>query len=166
TLRSEAGHGSVFRVDVPVVAALPASASPPEPPKPPVTVLADLRVLVVDNEPAILEGMRLLLSGWGCEVWVAADLDGAQEAIRTHKSAPDVIIADYHLDEGDGLDLIRILRWKTEVTTPAILVTADRTPTVRDAAAEMHVHVLNKPLKPAALRALLTQWRATRLAAE
>jgi hypothetical protein len=28
------------------------------------------------------------------------------------------------------------------------------------------VHILNKPLKPAALRALLTQWRATRAAAE
>ena len=31
---------------------------------------------------------------------------------------------------------------------------------------QMHVHVLNKPVKPAALRALLTQWRATRVAAE
>ena len=95
------------------------------------TVLSHLHVLVVDNEPAILEGMRLLLSGWGCEVWTASNLQGAQEIIRTHKAAPDVIIADYHLDDGDGLDLIRVLRWKTEVATPAILVTADRTPTVR-----------------------------------
>ena len=166
TLRSEAGRGSVFRVDVPVVAALPASASPLEPPKSPVTVLSHLHVLVVDNEPAILEGMRLLLSGWGCEVWTASNLQGAQEIIRTHKAAPDVIIADYHLDDGDGLDLIRVLRWKTEVATPAILVTADRTPTVRDSATHMNVHVLNKPVKPAALRALLTQWRATRVAAE
>jgi hypothetical protein len=47
-----------------------------------------------------------------------------------------------------------------------MLVTADRTPTVRDAAAAMNIHVLNKPLKPAALRALLTQWRATKVAAE
>ena len=130
------------------------------------TVLSHLHVLVVDNEPAILEGMRLLLSGWGCEVWTASNLQGAQEIIRTHKAAPDVIIADYHLDDGDGLDLIRVLRWKTEVATPAILVTADRTPTVRDAATHMNVHVLNKPVKPAALRALLTQWRATRVAAE
>ena len=63
----------------------------------------------IDNEPAILEGMRLLLTGWGCDVWIASDLDGAQELIRTHKAAPEVIIADYHLDEGDGLDLIRVL---------------------------------------------------------
>ena len=77
-----------------------------------------------------------------------------------------MIIADYHLDEGDGLDVIRSLRWRTQAATPAILVTADRTPTVRDTAAAMHVHVLNKPVKPAALRALLTQWRASRVAAE
>ena len=37
---------------------------------------------------------------------------------------------------------------------------------VRDAAAAMSVHLLNKPVKPAALRALLTQWRASRVAAE
>jgi CheY-like chemotaxis protein len=156
----------VFRVDVPVVAALPATAEQPAPPQPPVTVLAGLHVIVIDNEPAILEGMRLLLAGWGCDVWTASDLESAQQALRSHKVQPDVIIADYHLDEGDGLDLIKALRWKTQVNTPAILVTADRTPTVRDAAAAMNVHVLNKPVKPAALRALLTQWRASRVAAE
>ena len=166
TLKSEAGRGSVFRVDVPVVAALPETVAHPEPPQTPVTPLSGLRVLVVDNEPAILEGMRLLLAGWGCDVWTAPDLEGAQQHLRSRKAPPEVIIADYHLDEGDGLDLIKALRWKTQVDTPAILVTADRTPVVRDAAAAMHVHVLNKPVKPAALRALLTQWRATKVAAE
>ncbi|MCB8822758.1 PAS domain-containing hybrid sensor histidine kinase/response regulator [Microvirga rosea] len=166
TLKSEAGRGSVFRVEVPVVAALPASHAAPEAPATPVTALSKLSVLVIDNEPAILEGMRLLLTNWGCDVWTASDLDTAQSVIKAHRANPDVIIADYHLDEGDGLDLIKALRWKTQVDTPAVLVTADRTPVVRDAAAAMHVHVLNKPVKPAALRALLTQWRATRVAAE
>jgi Na+/proline symporter/signal transduction histidine kinase/ActR/RegA family two-component response regulator len=166
TLKSEPGRGSVFRVDVPVVAALPATAEMPQPPQTPVTVLAGLHLLVVDNEPAILEGMRLLLAGWGCDVWTASDLEGAQQILRSHRMSPDVIIADYHLDEGDGLDLIRTLRWKTQANTPAVLVTADRTPAVRDAAAAMSVHILNKPVKPAALRALLTQWRASRVAAE
>ena len=99
TLNSEAGRGSVFRVEVPVVAALPATAAAPELPKPPATVLSGLRVLVIDNEPAILEGMRLLLSGWGCEVWIASDLETAHQALRTHKALPEVIVADYHLDE-------------------------------------------------------------------
>jgi len=166
TLKSEVGRGSVFRVEVPVVAALPETVAVPEPPKAPTTVLSGLHVLVIDNEPAILEGMRLLLSGWGCDIWTASDLETAHQVLRSHKALPDVIIADYHLDDTDGLELIKALRWKTQVDTPAVLVTADRTPAVRDAAAAMHVHVLNKPLKPAALRALLTQWRATRVAAE
>jgi CheY-like chemotaxis protein len=123
-------------------------------------------VLVVDNEPTILEGMRLLLANWGCEIWTASDLESAQQMLKIHKLGPEVIIADYHLDDSDGLDLIKVLRWKTQVDTPAVLVTADRTPAVRDAATAMQVHVLNKPVKPAALRALLTQWRATRVAAE
>jgi CheY-like chemotaxis protein len=166
TLNSEVGRGSVFRVEVPVVAALPATAATPEPPKTAATVLSGLRVLVIDNEPAILEGMRLLLSGWGCDTWTASDLETSHQALRTHKALPEVIIADYHLDDTDGLELIKALRWKTQVDTPAVLVTADRTPVVRDAAAAMNIHVLNKPLKPAALRALLTQWRATKVAAE
>jgi len=166
TLNSEVGRGSVFRVEVPVVAALPATTAAPEPPKAPSTGLSGLKVLVIDNEPAILEGMRLLLSGWGCEVWTASDLETAHDALRRNRSLPEVIIADYHLDNTDGLELIKALRWRTQVDTPALLVTADRTPTVRDAAAAMNIHVLNKPLKPAALRALLTQWRATKVAAE
>jgi CheY-like chemotaxis protein len=99
-------------------------------------------------------------------VWTASDLESAHQALRTNKALPEVIIADYHLDDTDGLELIKALRWKTQVDTPAVLVTADRTPAVRDAAAAMNIHVLNKPLKPAAFRALLTQWRATKVAAE
>jgi CheY-like chemotaxis protein len=49
---------------------------------------------------------------------------------------------------------------------PAALITADRTPQVRDEAREKNIQVLNKPLKPAALRAFLAQWRVTRPAAE
>ena len=110
--------------------------------------------------------MRLLLTGWGCEVWIASDLETAHQALRTHKALPEVIIADYHLDETDGLELIKALRWKTagrHAGRPR-----HRRPHAGRARRRrrMHIHVLNKPLKPAALRALLTQWRATKVAAE
>jgi CheY-like chemotaxis protein len=49
---------------------------------------------------------------------------------------------------------------------PATLMTADRSPDVRLAAEQDNVQMLNKPLRPAALRALLSQWRITRMAAE
>jgi hypothetical protein len=46
------------------------------------------------------------------------------------------------------------------------LVTADRSLYVREEARAAGVHVLNKPLKPASLRVLITQWRVQRVAAE
>ena len=42
---------------------------------------------------------------------------------------------------------------------PAILITADRSPPVRDAARDEKIVVHNKPIKPASLRALVGQWR-------
>ena len=127
--------------------------------------LAGMRLLVVDNEPAILDGMKRLLEGWGCRVTIAASLDEALPHVGS-KGEPDVLIADYHLDHGNGLTAISALRSRARTPMPAILLTADRTPHVREAANALDVHLLNKPLKPAALRALLAQWRATRLAAE
>ncbi len=166
SLTSEPGQGSVFRIELPVVAAVPVSAATDEKPRIPVAPLAGLRVLAVDNEPAILEGMRTLMNGWGCLVMTASDLRSALDAIHAAHNTPDVVIADYHLDEGDGLDVIRSLRWQIRSDLPAVLITADRSPAVRDEAAAMNVHLLNKPVKPAALRALLAQWRASRVAAE
>ncbi|WP_372425558.1 PAS domain-containing hybrid sensor histidine kinase/response regulator [Salinarimonas chemoclinalis] len=163
-LSSESGRGSRFSVLLPVVAPLPAMAQPAEAPVVPSMPLAGLRVLAIDNEPAILEGMRTLLGGWGCRMTTAASLKEAMERLRHEPHGPDVVIADYHLDEGTGIEAIAALRWKLG-DLPAILLTADRTLPVRDEATEKQIHVLNKPLKPAALRALLARWRAERRAA-
>ena len=126
--------------------------------------LAGLHVLAVDNEPRILEGTNHLLTGWGCTATTAADLQEARNQLH-EAGTPDVIIADYHLDnDSDGLSLIAALREDYGVALPAILITADRTPEIRQQAMDADVQVLNKPLKPAALRALLSQWRVQRAA--
>jgi hypothetical protein len=46
------------------------------------------------------------------------------------------------------------------------VITADRSPDVREAARAMAIQVLNKPLKPASLRAVMSQWLVARVAAE
>ncbi|HEV2605950.1 MAG TPA: NahK/ErcS family hybrid sensor histidine kinase/response regulator [Microvirga sp.] len=163
TLKSQPGRGSMFRVEVPVVAGQTVSVTPIEKPRAPVTPLSGLKVLVLDNEPAILEGMRTLLSGWGCEVATAGDRSTALAALA---AGPEAVLADYHLDDDNGLDAIAALRAAAERNLPAVLLTADRTIALRDAASAQGVHLLNKPVKPAALRALLVQWRASRVAAE
>ena len=165
-LQSEPGRGSCFSVTLPITQALPKTdqetVSVPTIGAP----LAGTLVLAIDNEPAILDGMKRLLTGWGCVAVTAPNLKDAMTEIRPYKSAPDAIVADYHLDDGDGIEAIVALRWKLGMDIPAILVTADRSPEVRDAAAEKSIHVLHKPLRPAALRSLLAQARALRTAAE
>jgi Na+/proline symporter/signal transduction histidine kinase len=164
TLVSQPGRGTRFSVLVPRASPLPAMTTAAASRQMPGGQLAGLKLLVVDNEPTILDGMQRLLSGWGCVVETAPGLDEALALLR--KADPDVVIADYHLDHGNGLTAISALRERANGRLPAILLTADRSPQVREATAALDVHLLNKPLKPGALRALLAQWRATRLAAE
>ncbi|HEY5207750.1 MAG TPA: response regulator, partial [Roseiarcus sp.] len=127
--------------------------------------LDGLKVLAIDNEPRVLEGLRVLLKRWGCRVATAHGLEEAIVALDAF-GAPDVIIADYHLDSGDGVAAIRSLRERVGRSIPAILATADRSLEVRDEAARADVPVMTKPLKPAPLRAQLTRYSAMREAAE
>jgi CheY-like chemotaxis protein len=117
-------------------------------------------VVAIDNDAQIIEGMRALLSAWGCAPVVARSQHEAQAELAAQKTIPDAILADYHLDSGDGVDAIVALRWRFGPELPAALITADTSDEMRLRAFEKDVMVLNKPVKPAALRALLAQWRA------
>ncbi len=165
TLRSDMGKGATFSIELPRAAAVPVVASNDSTLAVKHQPLAGLTVLALDNEPRILEGMAGLLNGWGCVTIGVADLKSAHKALKAAGKRPDVVIADYHLDDGDGLDAIQQLRWAFGSTLPAVLVTADRSVEVRELAASRGVIILNKPLRPAALRAQLSQWMAYRQSA-
>ena len=109
--------------------------------------------------------MDTLLGGWGCQVIKAPDLATAIAAVAESQAAPHGLLIDYHLDRGNGLEAILELRRRFGADLPAILITADRSPAVREQARAEGVQILNKPIKPAALRALLAQWRMLRVAA-
>ena len=85
--------------------------------------------------------------------------------IKNRIHPPAGLLVDYHLDHGDGIAAIGELRRLHGAGLPAILITADRSAVVRDAAHAHDIQVVNKPVKPAALRALLAQWRIQRVAA-
>jgi Na+/proline symporter/signal transduction histidine kinase/CheY-like chemotaxis protein len=159
------GKGSIFTIET---ALAPSVASRQEAAGGalPAASLAGLRVVCIDNEPSILEGMRLLLEGWGCEVVAAGDERAAIAALKRGSGPPDAVIADYHLDRGNGLSAIRAIRKAAKAPVKAILITADRTAELRERAAEIEAQVFGKPLKPAALRAWLSQVGVQRLAAE
>ena len=113
----------------------------------------------------ILDGMETLLGGWGCRVLKAPDLEAAIAVVTAAQASRMGFLVDYHLDDGNGIDGIAALRHRFGPDLPAILITADRSPHVREEARAHGIQVLNKPVKPAALRALLTQWRVQRVAA-
>lgn len=164
-LRSEPGRGSVFSVVLPVTRAAMIIRPPRE--RPAIgTPLAGLSVLAIDNEPAVRDGMKSLLAGWGCDVRTAGSLEDAVRAIAAPARSPEIVIADFHLDEGDGLHVVAALRERLGPDLPALLVTADRSPALAERARQAGITVLNKPVKPAALRAVLGQVRSTRVAAE
>jgi Na+/proline symporter/CheY-like chemotaxis protein len=165
-LRSAPGRGSRFSVEVPVSSAAPSSQLPRELAGLDRGRLAGTVVLCIDNEPKVLDGMEALLSGWGCRVLKASNLDTAIDAIAASEVGPNGLLVDYHLDKGNGIEAIAELRRRFGPDLPAVLITADRSPHVRDEALAHGAQVLNKPVKPAALRALMGQWRVQRVAAE
>jgi CheY-like chemotaxis protein len=164
-LTSEVGHGSHFAVRVPLAPAVAAERPIPRPPARTALKLAGLHVICIDNEPKILDGMEALLVGWGCRVSKAGDLSQALATLSGARIPPAGALVDYHLDGGNGLDVIVALRARFGADLPAILITADRDAQVRAAARAAGVSVLHKPLKPAALRASLAQWRMHNIAA-
>ena len=149
TLRSWPGHGSVFSIELPLA---PASAHEGG-------EAADAggsaraRVLVVDNDAAVLAATRTLLAGWQCEVLAATDLDGARALCANAR--PDLLLLDYHLDGGfTGLDL-RAHLGGDSAALPCIVITADHGEDVRRAVIAAGCHLLHKPLKPLALKSLM-----------
>ncbi|WP_058835866.1 hybrid sensor histidine kinase/response regulator [Luteimonas abyssi] len=149
--RSRVGHGSMFSIVVPRAT----QALRPQPAVPAVDLtdsLAGLRVLCVDNDPDILAGMVALLQRWQVEVLCATTVDDALAAIAAR---PDVLVVDYHLhDRLDGLDTLDALRAQVP-GVPGVLLTADGSDALKQAARKRGYRVLTKPLKPASLRAFL-----------
>jgi CheY-like chemotaxis protein len=162
---SATARGSRFSVEVPLSTAMPARVPQRDLSDVDRGRLAGVVVLCIDNELTILDGMETLLGGWGCRVVKAPDLATALAALDESNTSPDALLVDYHLGGEDGLAAIDALRRRYGADATAILITADRSPAVREQARAHDVQVLNKPLKPAALRALLAQCRVQRVVA-
>jgi len=159
-VHSRVGRGSVFSIRVPVgvvtAQALPREIAHAS------DALAGLRVLCVDNDPEILDGMRALLDRWKAVALTAATVDEALAHIDSDDAAslPDVALVDYHLhDRLDGLGVIAELRRCAKRDLPAALLTGDGSDALKRTAREYGCAVLTKPVKPASLRAWLAARR-------
>jgi len=157
--------GSVFSVTVPVAKAINYTAAVTSATPLSKTPMSGALIVCIENDAAILDGMKTLLTAWDAEVIAVADPDAAIAAIEASGQDVTGLLVDYHLDRGNGVAAIREIRRRFGENIPAILITADRSPNVRNAAREESIAVLNKPVKPASLRALIGQWRARQMVA-
>ncbi|MGK7296939.1 MAG: PAS domain-containing hybrid sensor histidine kinase/response regulator [Candidatus Wenzhouxiangella sp. M2_3B_020] len=154
-LRSRPGFGSVFTVTVPGAAEVvgdQAAAAPASAPRAS-GGFDGLRVLCIDDDREILDGMRMLLERWGCTVELASSRD---EALARAEFEPELIIADFHLGGGDdGLGVSSAVIGVMEADVPVLVVTADREEALTARIESLGFTQLFKPVKPAALRALM-----------
>lgn len=162
---ANAGGGSLFSVTVPTAKAVTLTAAVTSATPLARAPISGALIVCIENDAAILDGMRTLLKAWGAEVIAVADPEGAISAIEAAGRRVTGLLVDYHLDRGNGIAAIREIRRRFGDTIPAILITADRSPAVQMAARDEKIAVLNKPVKPASLRALLGQWRTQQMVA-
>lgn len=159
TLRSEAGKGSVFTLELPV-GVRPRPQAQALPGKGPVGLtLEGKRIVVVEDEPAVLAGIEVLLKGWGATL-VAFDSVGAASdwAAQADPQAdrPDLLIVDFRLENGrTGVDAITALRGRFGAGVPAIVVTGSTMTGHDKEAQEKDFHILLKPVVPNKLRAMI-----------
>jgi CheY-like chemotaxis protein len=138
----------VFRLALPIATrALALEASPPESS---VAQLAQARVLVIEDDVDVLQGMLHLLHDWGCVSEGAADIDEALDLAQ--RLVPQLVISDYRLREGrTGAQAIAAVRALMGADLPALLITGDTAPERLREAMASGVTLLHKPLSPGRL---------------
>ena len=158
-LRSEVGQGSVFTLELPVGKA-PRPGVRAQPGKAPLGLtLHGKLIVIVEDEPAVRQGLEVLLRGWGAEIAaldsVAATRDWAA-ACDPATVTPALVIADYRLEPGEtGVAAIDALRKRFGHALPAIVVTGSSMTGHDKEALEHDFHLLIKPVLPNKLRAMI-----------
>lgn len=115
----------------------------------------DISILVIDNDESICEAMKNLLSNWGYQVVTATSINGANSDI-VFQCNPDLVIVDYHLDNFEtGVGAAEQLRARNCDSLPVLMVTADRSPELKQKVRALGYHLLYKPVKPHKLNSIL-----------
>jgi signal transduction histidine kinase/CheY-like chemotaxis protein len=155
---SEPGRGSRFSVTVPLAAEPRAADEIPVPPWRIADPARGKRIMVIDDDTLVLDGMRAILQGWGCQVATAVSGDAALARLKEDGARPDLIISDSRLADGEtGLDAIARLRAAAGMPIPALVITGDTAPERLREASAAGFPLLHKPVSPMALRTALNR---------
>jgi signal transduction histidine kinase/DNA-binding response OmpR family regulator len=161
---SEAGRGSTFWIELPMV---PVEGPVNAPASAPAAALAGLRVLVVDDNETNRIILRANLRAWGCHVDEAGDGSGALERLRESMGGSDPVrlaLLDMNMPDQTGLDLIAAIRRDVPEDRLPIMLLSSSDPALReDERRRIGLTVqLRKPIRQAQLRTALLEMVARR----
>jgi histidine kinase len=148
--------GSIFSVDVPFATGEPHAIQSPTAAASDDAPLRHCRVWFVGGDRHVCEASRRLLERWDCDVTLSA---GPTEALAaaTLVNAPQILLLDAEWGDTGGFDLHPRLCERWGRTPATILITAPRDDGLRALALELGWSLLVKPVRPSALRSLMTQ---------
>lgn len=158
-LCSQTGRGTVFTIELPVGKRAPQALPVPSSKGPLCLTLDGRLIVVVEDEPAVLNGLEVLLKGWGAATAAFDSVASCTEwtlAADATACKPDLLIVDYRLEHGaNGVDAITVLRQRFGESVPAIVITGSTMSSLDLEAQQKDFHLLIKPVVPNKLRAMI-----------
>lgn len=159
SLKSEPGKGSTFSVYVPRVTTPVPGIEISKPVIDGSTLqtmplgFENLAVLVIDDDALVRKSTQGIIESWGCRVSLASSLN---EVKNVHNKADfDLVICDYRLPDGDGVELNDWVKSHFISQPLFILISGDTSPDVLLKVNERDIQLLSKPVRPAKLRSLI-----------
>jgi CheY-like chemotaxis protein/anti-sigma regulatory factor (Ser/Thr protein kinase) len=156
-VQSTPGKGSVFSVELP----LSAAQQQPREALAPVLIGGNDRmiglVLLIEDNPSVLNAMRRLLALWGVRAVTAKTRQEALAHLETTTVPPDLAIADYRLPDGQGAEVLKTVQRILRRPLPGIIISGDTTPTMIREAEAAGFQVLQKPVDPDELHTIMSE---------
>lgn len=155
TVRDELGEGITYNVYFPL-ASEGEEMPPPESPKPS-DPKSKQRILVADDDKTVRTLENVRLSRLGHEVVTRSDAREALAIIREVPDAFDVILADYHMPDMNGLELVHAMR--EEGSEASVVLMTGLSAQISEAKARVVGidHILRKPVESQELNELLAR---------
>lgn len=113
------------------------------------------KILVIDDDMAVLSSTSSLMRSWDCIVNPAASFAQVEQLLREGQTW-DLIVSDYQLGEGkNGIDVVTLVRQHHNKMIPCVFISGDTSPSVLKLMSVNGGHFLQKPVKPGKLRSLI-----------
>jgi PAS domain S-box-containing protein len=154
---SQLGRGSMFAIEVPLTTRAPRPRVVQDTPDLLLERLSGSRIWVLDNDAAICAGMRTLLEAWGCEVVTALSEEDLARQVDNYHADADLLIADYHLDDGhNGVDAVALINARRSTPLPALMITANYSNELKQQMRELGHTLMHKPVRPMKLKTAMS----------